>query len=79
MRRWTTEEKDYLKRNYERSNEKIAKKLGRTPDSIKGMRTYLGVPAPCWDSYFKPKEMSSAMKILRIEEMAMQMRVKLLG
>ena len=78
-RNWTKEEKEYLKRNYERSNQEIAEKLGRTTQSIKSMRSYLNVPSPDWDSYFKPVEMSKAMKILRIEELAVKMRVKLLG
>lgn len=43
-KRWTQEEKDFLKKNYVHlTNREIAKKLGRSINSVMGMARILGV------------------------------------
>jgi len=77
--RWTEDEVNYLKRNYQFSDTKIGEKLGRSRSAVNSKRQELGVPSDKWERLFKPEFLTEEEKVYRIVKKAAEMRVRLLG
>lgn len=79
MRKWTTQEDEYLRRNWEYTNDVLAEQLNRSYDAISSRRRTLGLPLPRPEALRKPVYITQAEKEAHIRKLAAEMRIRLLG